>query len=82
MITPDQQEALSLKYSNQLLLLLPLSSGNIAVFNSARQLTGIIPVNTFWSDLQYIRQFWKPPTIHLSLSTLTQKSVNPDELGL
>lgn len=37
----DEQEALSRKYSNDVIILLRLSSGNLAVFNNARELTGI-----------------------------------------
>jgi hypothetical protein len=44
-MTRDEQEALSRKYGNELVLLLPLSSGNVAVFNTARELCSIVEPN-------------------------------------
>jgi hypothetical protein len=37
-LSKDKQEALSRKYSNDVVIMLPLSSGNIAIFNNAREL--------------------------------------------
>ena len=42
-MTPDEQEALSRLYSDDVIRLLPLKSGAVAVFNNARDLCGIIP---------------------------------------
>src|SRR6266852_3922048 len=41
-MSTDEQEALSRKYSNDLILLLPLKSGNLAVLNTARELCGMV----------------------------------------
>lgn len=40
-MTPDEQEALSLKHSNSALILLPLSSGKVAIFDNSRKLLQI-----------------------------------------
>ena len=57
-MTQDEQEALSKKYGTEVVMLLPLKSGKIAIFNSARELCGIIDgerINT-WNTT------WHPPT--------------------
>lgn len=41
-MTSDEQEALSRAHSDDVIRLLPLRSGAIAVFNNARELCGII----------------------------------------
>jgi hypothetical protein len=41
-MTSDEQEALSRKYGNDMIMLLPLKSGRIAVFNAERTLCGIV----------------------------------------
>jgi hypothetical protein len=41
-MTSDEQEAQSRKYSDDVVILLPLSSGKVAVFNNARQLERIV----------------------------------------
>jgi hypothetical protein len=62
-MTTDEQEALSRKYSNDLILLLPLKSGNIAVFNTARELTGIaVPFQGSITMAELATQ-WLPPEI-------------------
>jgi len=40
-VNPDAQEALSLKYGNNILMLLPLRSGRVALFDAARDLQEI-----------------------------------------
>jgi hypothetical protein len=40
-MSPDEQEARSRRYAHERIVLLPLSSGNIAVFNCAGDLCGI-----------------------------------------
>lgn len=72
-MTPDEQEALSRKYSDDVIILLPLKSGHVAVFNSARELCGIDDGYGFceWDDTGYglvfrapdcFRQPIKPPS--------------------
>lgn len=39
---PDVQEALSRRYGNDIIMLLPLKSGKVAVFNCARELCAVI----------------------------------------
>lgn len=39
---PDSQEALSRRYGNSVLLLLPLESGRLAVFGNDRQLVAFV----------------------------------------
>lgn len=56
---PEVQEALSRKYSDDVIMLLPLKTGRIAVFNNARELCGIIP---FAFDLmEDVKSAWYPP---------------------
>ena len=45
-MTPLVQEALSLKYSNAIVILVPLSDGGVAVFNAARELQAILSAAT------------------------------------
>lgn len=55
-MTPDEQEALSRRYSDDSIIILPLSSGRIAVFNRAFELCGFIDF-----DLLEIIRIWKAP---------------------
>jgi hypothetical protein len=41
-MSPDEQEAKSRRYSNDVVLLLRLASGRVAIFNNARELDRII----------------------------------------
>ena len=60
-MTSDEQEALSKRYGNEIIILLPLSSGNVAVFNSARELCGIAE-NRKWSmSFAACKSVWYPP---------------------
>jgi hypothetical protein len=56
---PRVQEALSRRYSNDIIMLLPLRDGSIAVFNAARELCGFVPAR--WADLSEIERIWHPP---------------------
>lgn len=42
-VNPDAQEALSIKYSNAAVLVLPLSSGNLGIFDRSFTLRAIVP---------------------------------------
>ena len=73
-MTSDEMEAESGKYSNRVLILLPLTSGLVAVFNNARQRQAIVP----WSQVQHV-------PIHMPEAVLYQPSpvrINLKELGL
>lgn len=67
-MTPDEQEALSKAHSNEVILVLPLKSGRLAVFNNARVLCGI---TTSWETVPV---HWRPP------ATAVRPSL--EELGL
>ena len=58
-MTPDEQEALSRLYSDDIIRLLPLSSGAVAVFNNARELCGILPSADF--TILEAWHTWNPP---------------------
>lgn len=77
-MSPDEQEARSRRYSNDVIMLLPLQSGNIAIFNRAGDLCGIVegaddePADsTLWDR---ISGTWHPPT--------TRARPSLEELGL
>lgn len=57
-MTKDEQEALSRFYSNDVIRLLPLSSGAIAVFNNAGDLCAVLQPSL---TLGTIREAWYPP---------------------
>ncbi len=65
----DEYEARSNRYSNRVIILLPLSSGNVAVFNSARELTGISSSNPALPEVcEYLmRNMWRQPESKLSI---------------
>lgn len=73
-MTRNEQEALSRCYGNDILILLPLSSGNIAVFNAARTLCGIV------ADVRQARLVWYPPAKRANISDVPRPSL--EELGL
>jgi hypothetical protein len=65
---PRVQEALSRKYGNDVVILLPLKRGGIAIFNSGRELCGFVfppdewsttNASFFWEEIQ---STWHPPT--------------------
>lgn len=57
-MTHDEQEALSRAHSNDMIYILLLRSGNVAVFNRARELCGIIETPATLGDM---RAVWFPP---------------------
>ena len=73
-MTPqDEYDAKTRRYSNDVIILLQLHSGNVAVYNNARMLTGIInkDENLHQAQLtaaceQIQQHFWRKPvsTIH------------------
>jgi hypothetical protein len=67
-MSPDEQEARSRRLSNDVIMLLPLSSGRVAVFNRGGDLCGYAyppdewstePANAFWDAVRFA---WHPPT--------------------
>lgn len=90
---PDVQEALSRRYSDDIIILLPLQNRaddplatRLAVFNSARELCGFADVfcDTYGSGAEYdtwdkISEAWHPPT---AAPTLTKPPVDLEELDL
>lgn len=75
-MSPDEQEARSRRLSNDVIMLLPLQGGNIAVFNRAGELCGIVePLvwdeENFWEN---IMKLWHPPA--------TRARPSLEELGL
>lgn len=63
-MTKDEQEALSRAHSDDVIRLLPLSSGAIAVFNNARELCGIVDLEEDVEDTddwERILRVWFPP---------------------
>lgn len=71
-MTRDEQEALSRAHSDDVIRLLPLKSGAVAVFNNARDLCGILPENTF--TIMEAWQMWYPPK--------QAPTIDLEELGL
>jgi hypothetical protein len=77
----DVQEALSRRYSDDIIMLLPLKSGAIGVLNSARELCGILNDLLDSRDLNIteILDMWHPPT---AAPTFTKPPVDLEELDL
>lgn len=60
-MSPDEQEARSRRYCNDVIMLLPLSSGAIAIFNRAGDLCNILePPFDEWRFSDLINA-WHPP---------------------
>jgi hypothetical protein len=57
-MSPDEQEARWRKYSDDRIILLPLKSGNIAVFNNAAEFCGITQHSHLLND---VRAIWRRP---------------------
>jgi hypothetical protein len=84
---PDVQEALSRRYSDDIIMLLPLRSGAIGVFNAARELCGFTKFhemsykeyNYHFVDWRVIADVWHPPA---AVPTLTKPPVDLEELDL
>jgi len=63
-LTVDEQEALSRRYSNDMVSFLVLRSGNVAVFNSARELCGVVEAPRYGGEPLInanVRAVWFPP---------------------
>lgn len=56
-MSPDEQEARWRRYSNDVIKLLPLKSGRIAVFNRGGDLCGIY----FGDRISELMELWYPP---------------------
>jgi hypothetical protein len=79
-MSPDEQEARSRRYAHERIVLLPLSSGNIAVFNCAGELCSI--EDPYWFSWNHthkefkleLKAQWHPPA--------TRARPSLEELGL
>lgn len=69
-MTTDEQEALSRAHGRDAIVLIPLRSGNIAVYNAKRELCGIVED---WAEAQSV---WRPPQDY------RKTIVSLEELGL
>jgi len=69
-MTPDEQEALSRKHSNDVLLILSLKSGRFAVFNRAFELCGIANSMEDALAIWYAPASPKPAVVKISLEEL------------
>lgn len=84
-MSPDEQEAHSRKYGRDVIILLSLASGRIAILNAARELCGYvsIEVNEFWTeeklDWTELRSVWRAPALR-NESYRTMKEEDADEL--
>ena len=83
-MTSDEQEALSRVYSDDIIILLPLRSGRVAVFNSARTLCGMIhkpePIrDDTWPWWKELMRVWHKPAATPKPSSATPSL---EELGL
>jgi hypothetical protein len=67
-MTQDEQEALSKKYGNDVVIMLPLKSGNIAVFNNARELCTIV------EDIRDVFDNWYPPSVTPRITEILKKT--------
>lgn len=68
-MTADEQEALSRRYANDVVIILKLASGRFAVFNNARELCSIVDLEVSWPPSD-----WRPPK--------EVKAVDLTDLGL
>lgn len=79
-MTPSERQAESRKYSNAVVLVLPLDNGEFAVYNNARELSEIVPAAELLTALARVKPVSplqvaaKPPApakpIPVSLATL------------
>jgi len=78
-MTVDEQEALSRKYSDDVILLLPLENGRIAVLNNARELCGYLNVTLPFRQILWRRlaDVWHPP-----VKPTARPIIDLNELGL
>lgn len=88
---PDIQEALSLRYSDQVVILLRLRSGNFAVYNNMRELCGVFDgalherktdgQGGFWYAVGWPPPCWRPPPPP-PIRRAAKVSIDLEELGL
>jgi hypothetical protein len=76
----DTQEALSRRYGDSIIILLPLKSGNVAVFDASRQLCGFFQPdeNSLWWPA--IQEMWHPPEKNWNTEHVTPKKVDPSDM--
>jgi hypothetical protein len=86
----DEYDAKTNRYSNRVVILLELSNGNIAVFNNARELTGVIDVmspcifteEVYRSFEQIKNTLWREPKVvfrpHETETAMLQTPLNLD----
>ncbi len=75
-MSTDEQEALSRRYGNEVVSFLILRSGNVAVFNSARELCGIVPRGMAALDIIEVQLAWEPPASQESFEPLNLKELD------
>lgn len=63
--SPDIREALSKRYSNDIVILLPLRSGRFAVFNSLRECFGTVEAEAEWRNVWRAPEEAKPKVLDL-----------------
>lgn len=84
---PDIQEALSLRYSDQVVILLRLRSGNFAVYNNMRELCGVAPAYHGITDREeqafneWPPPCWRPPPPP-PIRRTAKVAIDLEELGL
>lgn len=78
-MTRDEQEAGSRRYGNDVIILLPLESGNVAVLNCCREVCGIVNPAEWAGEhlLALLTETWHPSPIHNR-----PKTISLEELGL
>lgn len=74
---PDTQEALSRRYADTVVIMLPLRSGKLAVFNNARELCGFIEGGADWPP-----SCWVPPKKRPLAAEAKTSSALLKDLGL
>lgn len=91
---PDIQESLSLRYSDRIVVVLQLRSGNYAIYNNLRELCGVVESLDRWPPVVWraprLAEAAKPvaPKTKYALTSLprktdnTQPAINLKELGL
>lgn len=75
-MTEDEQEALSSKYSNEVRLVLVLSSGKIAMFGNDRKLHGV------YDSWEQIATCYKFVTVEPPAKPRGQISLDLNDLGI
>lgn len=86
-VDPDIQEALSLRYSDQVVILLQLRSGRFAVYNNMRELCGVWDTELYGEtfagmlDVSWPPAPWRPPPPP-PIRRAAKVSIDLEELGL